>query len=271
MAGNVPASRYEHAIKVIERNAVAQARLIDDWLDVSRIIAGNMRLHLTAVDLRSRHPRRGAHRLHERRRPQSGARGGLSDAPSQAGRSRRAGGRRREPRAHRPLAKVRNVPSTPVDCGSFLDLAKRRAASHSSGDLARIAPVEEQPRVVGDPLPRSVRAGLVEAIRRFPQVLHCMDEVADEGGHHPVASCGGLACGSTSLLPRAARATSSARSPTFPWRMSLSATTAHRPADRDQRHRRPGKSSGERSHRQPASAADATSFVARPEPRRLSP
>ena len=51
MTGKVPSSRYEHALRVIERNAVAQARLIDDLLDVSRITAGNMRLNRTAVDL----------------------------------------------------------------------------------------------------------------------------------------------------------------------------------------------------------------------------
>src|SRR6266851_439982 len=67
------------------------------------------------------------------------------------------------------VAALANVPSTLVDGGAFIDLAKRRAASHSSGDLAGIAPVEEQSRVVGDPLSRFVRAGLVEAIRRFPQ------------------------------------------------------------------------------------------------------
>jgi signal transduction histidine kinase/CheY-like chemotaxis protein len=51
MTGKVPSSRYEHALRVIERNAVAQARLIEDLLDVSRITAGNMRIHRTAVDL----------------------------------------------------------------------------------------------------------------------------------------------------------------------------------------------------------------------------
>jgi hypothetical protein len=90
------------------------------------------------------------------------------------------------------VAALANVPSTLVDGGAFLDLAERRAASYSSGDLAWIAPVEEPSRVVGDPVPCFVRAGLVETIRRFPQVLHRMDEVADDGNLHPVASCGGL-------------------------------------------------------------------------------
>jgi signal transduction histidine kinase len=40
-----------HAISVIERNATAQARLIDDLLDVSRVITGRIRLTLEPVDL----------------------------------------------------------------------------------------------------------------------------------------------------------------------------------------------------------------------------
>ncbi len=39
------------AIETIERNARAQARLIDDLLDVSRIITGNLRLDLRPLDL----------------------------------------------------------------------------------------------------------------------------------------------------------------------------------------------------------------------------
>lgn len=42
-----------HALEVIERNARAQLRLIDDVLDVSRIIVGKMRLALEAVDVPS--------------------------------------------------------------------------------------------------------------------------------------------------------------------------------------------------------------------------
>jgi PAS domain S-box-containing protein len=40
-----------HALDVIERNAVAQARLIDDLLDVSRIITGKIRLQIETLDL----------------------------------------------------------------------------------------------------------------------------------------------------------------------------------------------------------------------------
>jgi PAS domain S-box-containing protein len=39
------------ALDVIERNAVAQARLIDDLLDVSRIITGKIRLQVEPVDM----------------------------------------------------------------------------------------------------------------------------------------------------------------------------------------------------------------------------
>lgn len=40
------------AAEVIARNAAAQAQLIDDLLDVSRIVSGKMRLQVTRVDLR---------------------------------------------------------------------------------------------------------------------------------------------------------------------------------------------------------------------------
>jgi len=47
----LPPDRAEHAIAVIERNASALARLIDDLLDVTRIVAGTLRLELQPVDL----------------------------------------------------------------------------------------------------------------------------------------------------------------------------------------------------------------------------
>ena len=43
--------RATHAIATIERNAVALAHIIDDLLDVSRIVAGTLRLALQPVDL----------------------------------------------------------------------------------------------------------------------------------------------------------------------------------------------------------------------------
>lgn len=49
--GNVAPGRIEHAVATIERNAVSQAALIDDLLDVSRIITGKLRLNVDAVDL----------------------------------------------------------------------------------------------------------------------------------------------------------------------------------------------------------------------------
>ncbi|MDB4942837.1 MAG: Chemotaxis protein methyltransferase CheR [Labilithrix sp.] len=44
-------SRIERGLSVIERNARAQSRLIDDVLDVSRIISGKLRLEMAATDL----------------------------------------------------------------------------------------------------------------------------------------------------------------------------------------------------------------------------
>jgi PAS domain S-box-containing protein len=42
---------YERALETIERNAKAQAQLVEDILDVSRIITGNLRLDVRPVDL----------------------------------------------------------------------------------------------------------------------------------------------------------------------------------------------------------------------------
>jgi PAS domain S-box-containing protein len=49
--GEVEGSSVERAIETIERNARSQARLIDDLLDVSRIITGNLRLELHPLNL----------------------------------------------------------------------------------------------------------------------------------------------------------------------------------------------------------------------------
>ncbi|HEY6660379.1 MAG TPA: ATP-binding protein, partial [Pyrinomonadaceae bacterium] len=49
--GEVEGSGVARAIETIERNARAQARLIDDLLDVSRIITGNLRLDLHPLNL----------------------------------------------------------------------------------------------------------------------------------------------------------------------------------------------------------------------------
>jgi len=49
-SGQVAPHRVEHAIAVIERNAQAQARLVEELLDLSRIESGQLRLHVEPVD-----------------------------------------------------------------------------------------------------------------------------------------------------------------------------------------------------------------------------
>jgi CheY-like chemotaxis protein/nitrogen-specific signal transduction histidine kinase len=51
--GMLGPSRVEHALEAIERSAQAQARLINDLLDVSRIVSGKLRLQVGPVDLRT--------------------------------------------------------------------------------------------------------------------------------------------------------------------------------------------------------------------------
>ena len=50
-AGNLSETRALKALEVIERNATAQAQLIEDLLDISRITAGKLRLQLRHLDL----------------------------------------------------------------------------------------------------------------------------------------------------------------------------------------------------------------------------
>jgi signal transduction histidine kinase/ActR/RegA family two-component response regulator len=50
-AGNLGPEELAEAVEVIERNAVSQSRLIEDLLDVSRIISGKLRLNVRTVDL----------------------------------------------------------------------------------------------------------------------------------------------------------------------------------------------------------------------------
>jgi signal transduction histidine kinase len=52
-AEEVPEAKRAKAIATIERNAVIQAQLIEDLLDVSRIISGKMRLEIGPIELRS--------------------------------------------------------------------------------------------------------------------------------------------------------------------------------------------------------------------------
>ena len=51
--GAEDAQELQEGLDTIDRNAHAQARLIDDLLDVSRIISGKMRLRISEVDLRA--------------------------------------------------------------------------------------------------------------------------------------------------------------------------------------------------------------------------
>jgi PAS domain S-box-containing protein len=50
-AGRLDNESAGHAIEVIERNAWAQKQIIEDILDVSRVITGKLQLHLGPVDL----------------------------------------------------------------------------------------------------------------------------------------------------------------------------------------------------------------------------
>ncbi len=49
--GEVPPDRVQYALEVIERNTGAQVRLIEDILDVSRIVSGKLRLQMRIIDL----------------------------------------------------------------------------------------------------------------------------------------------------------------------------------------------------------------------------
>ena len=49
-SGRIDEKTTKHAIEVIERNARSQAQLIDDLLDVSRIISGKLRLNICPVE-----------------------------------------------------------------------------------------------------------------------------------------------------------------------------------------------------------------------------
>jgi CheY-like chemotaxis protein len=50
-AGTLPESDVPRALETIERNAQAQAQLIEDLLDVSRIVSGKLRLDMRPVDI----------------------------------------------------------------------------------------------------------------------------------------------------------------------------------------------------------------------------
>jgi signal transduction histidine kinase/CheY-like chemotaxis protein len=50
-SGALPAERASHAVAAIQRNAQAQARLVESLLDLSRVIAGKLELNRARVDL----------------------------------------------------------------------------------------------------------------------------------------------------------------------------------------------------------------------------
>jgi signal transduction histidine kinase len=51
--GQLDGDTQERALETIERNAKAQAQLVEDILDVSRMISGKLTLHTTVVDIAS--------------------------------------------------------------------------------------------------------------------------------------------------------------------------------------------------------------------------
>jgi signal transduction histidine kinase/CheY-like chemotaxis protein len=50
-AGGLPAETARQAFEIIERNARAQSRIVDDLLDVSRIVSGKLRIEKKIIDL----------------------------------------------------------------------------------------------------------------------------------------------------------------------------------------------------------------------------
>jgi PAS domain S-box-containing protein len=51
MTGQLPPERMQQAIETIDRNAQAQAQLIEDLLDISRIVSGRLRIEFKPVDM----------------------------------------------------------------------------------------------------------------------------------------------------------------------------------------------------------------------------
>jgi len=50
--GTLNSDQLDRALEIIERNARAQTQLIEDLLDISRLVRGELRLHLEPLDLR---------------------------------------------------------------------------------------------------------------------------------------------------------------------------------------------------------------------------
>src|SRR5262245_30618464 len=51
LTGQLPTERQQKALETIDRNARSQAQLIEDLLDISRIVSGKLRIELRTVDL----------------------------------------------------------------------------------------------------------------------------------------------------------------------------------------------------------------------------
>jgi signal transduction histidine kinase len=50
-SGKLDAQNRAHALEVVERNALAQKQIIEDILDVSRVITGKLQLNRAPVDV----------------------------------------------------------------------------------------------------------------------------------------------------------------------------------------------------------------------------
>ena len=50
-SGSLPVEKREHALEVIERNALVQSQVIADLLDISRVFTGKIRIHPSQVDV----------------------------------------------------------------------------------------------------------------------------------------------------------------------------------------------------------------------------
>ena len=67
LASGLDAAETAEAVEVIQRNALSQSQLIEDLLDISRVISGKLRLDLRAVDLPAGRAGGRAHRAARRR------------------------------------------------------------------------------------------------------------------------------------------------------------------------------------------------------------
>jgi signal transduction histidine kinase len=158
-SGTLDPAATRRAIEIIERNTRLQAQLIEDLLDISRIISGKLRLDVREVPIRTvldgaldsrpphgggetdrAHLRRGSGRRDARLRPRASSAGrlepalerdqvhargraGRRDGPARAGRSGDHGlGQRRRHQPGLPAVRVRSLPSA----GRGDDAAARR-------------------------------------------------------------------------------------------------------------------------------------------------